>query len=331
MGKSKTKSLSRTILVLVLVAACYMGYRVAAHNNWIIVTRGERSVEVGAEPEVVRGDGMLSILVVGDTGKDTLSRGQVVKAMALHADWSSPDCAILLGDNFYENGVLSVDDPRFQSDFESLFSPQSFDFPFYVCLGNHDYGGDIDAQVQYTSRSQRWKMPERYYRIRKSSGTDTVDLFVLDTVKIHDQEPDASEQIQWLTKELAGSDATWKIVIGHHPALSGGKHGASEAITDVLPPLFEKYGVDLYLSGHDHDLQLCDSGRGWLQVVSGAGSKLRSTNWIDETLFARATPGFCWLRIDKDEIAISFYSVDRRLFTFRLTQVVRHVADATLP
>jgi hypothetical protein len=76
----------------------------------------------------------------------------------------------------------------------------------------------------------------------------------------------------------------------------------------------------LYLSGHDHDLQLCDSGHGWLQVISGSGSKLRSTSWIDQTLFAKAVPGFCWVLLSDTQMDVTFYSAEERLFTHSVTK-----------
>ena len=308
----------RAGLAVAIMLVSYGLYRVAAHNNWIIVTRCQRSFEPGVEPQRDQSRKQLSLIVVGDTGKNTQSRTQVVRAMQKHVAWSVPDAAILLGDNFYESGVESVDDPRFRSDFEELFAATSFDFPFYVCLGNHDHYGNVDGQVKYTERSHRWKMPRRYYQLQHQVGSVSIGLFVLDTVPIHEGDDTAPEQLDWLEQELAASDATWKIVLGHHPAISGGKHEASAKIAEWLPPIFESRGVDLYLSGHDHDLQLSDSGRGWLQVVSGAGSKLRSTAWIEETIFAKATPGFCWLLVEEDQLLISFYSADTRLYTHRI-------------
>lgn len=94
-------------------------------------------------------------------------------------------------------------------------------------------------------------------------------------------------QRQWLDRELSESDATWKIVAGHHPCLSGG----------------------------EHDLQLIDSGHGWQQLICGSGSKLRSTSWIDETEFAAATSGFAWLLIQNGQLSISFFSSQERLYT----------------
>ncbi|KAA5538917.1 hypothetical protein FYK55_26130 [Roseiconus nitratireducens] len=322
------KRIVRFVVMLASLALLYTGYRVAAHNGWIIVTRGQRSFDLGTEPAFRLNDGRLSILVVGDTGEQSRNRQQVAAAMAAHAGWSSPNAAFLLGDNFYEQGVASVDDARFDQDFEQLFPADCFRCPFYVCLGNHDYQGNVQAQVDYTQHSERWKMPERYYRTRLSSADVTVDVFVVDTVAIHLNHASTGQQLRWLEENLLGSEADWQFVLGHHPILTGGKHEPSPQVARLLAPIFRQCGVDLYLSGHDHDLQLSDSGDGWWQVVSGAGSKLRSTSWIEQTVFARAAPGFCWLLIEPARLHVSFYSPNDRLFS---TSILRSPSNASSP
>ncbi len=39
---------------------------------------------------------------------------------------------------------------------------------------------------------------------------------------------------------------------GHYPVFSVGSHGDTDELQDILLPLMEKYGVDVYFSGHDH-------------------------------------------------------------------------------
>ncbi|PAY21374.1 hypothetical protein CKO51_01995 [Rhodopirellula sp. SM50] len=308
----------RTAVVAALALLLYACYRVAAHNQWIIVTHGERVVEIGEAPQVIDPQSEFSLLLIGDTGYDSAQRTQVVAAMRRHSKGAAPDAVVLLGDNFYEHGVDSVDDPRFQTDFETVFDESSFPFPFYVCLGNHDYGGDVNAQVRYTEKSDRWTMPDNHYSVRHLIGDVAIDLFVIDTYLIANPNRQGKEELDWLDHQLTQSDAGFKIVIGHHPAISGGKHGAYPAITETLPALLREHAVDLYLSGHDHDLQLNDSGQGWLQIVSGSGSKLRSTTWTDQTIFAKAAPGFCWILIRGDQRWVTFYSTESRLYTTRV-------------
>lgn len=320
----------RSVLAATLLPLSYVGYRVADHNNLIITTRGQREFDKGIEPARVIGQSQFSLLVVGDTGKDTFRRTAVVSAMQSHARVSLPDAAVLMGDNFYERGVDSIADQRFETDFESLFDRGAFNFPFYALLGNHDCVGNPEAQVEYTSRSSRWRMPARYYKVRQIAGTKSIDLFAIDTNLLAADDAGASQQLNWLTDELSSSKANWKIVLGHHPVITGGRHRILPEVYQALVPLLGQCGVDLYVSGHDHDLQILDSGNGWMQVISGAGSKLRSTSWIDSTIFAEATPGYCWLLFDNTRLWVSFYSADEHLFTHQLHAKVPAVPLARL-
>lgn len=43
-----------------------------------------------------------------------------------------------------------------QQTFENVYDGDAMRKPWYVIGGNHDHYGNIDAQVAYTNRSQRW-------------------------------------------------------------------------------------------------------------------------------------------------------------------------------
>ena len=61
------------------------------------------------------------------------------------------------------------------------------------------------------------------------------------------------EQLNWVEEQLRNSTAAWKICYFHHPLYSDGKfHGPDLDLRSTLVPLFQKYGVDVVLSGHDH-------------------------------------------------------------------------------
>src|SRR5262249_36323047 len=152
--------------------------------------------------------------------------------------------------------------------------------PFRAALGNHDHNGNVEAQVEYSARSSRWHMPAQYYSFVELAGADTTaEFFVLDTEALRREERESVEQLEWFDAKLASSDAPWKIVIGHHPVRSNGVHGSIDRVRRAVEPLLVRHRVALYLSGHDHDLELVDSGKGFLQLVSGAGSSTRSMRW----------------------------------------------------
>lgn len=297
------------------IAASYVGIRVAAHNGWFYLTLNARAFERGSEPASDVEASSINFLIVGDTGKPTSQRAKVVASMRSHSSRHPAHATLLLGDNFYEDGVDSVDDPRFEQDFNELFEVSRFPMPFYVALGNHDCHQNPDAQVDYSLRNSRWRMPSRYYKETFCRNNVTVDLCVIDTSLILEQTQTSKRQLEWLRETLLQNDARWRIVAGHHPVLTGGRHRASPVIVSTLKPILDECAVDFYVSGHDHDLQLLDSQAGWRQVVSGAGSKQRSTSWIDATLFAEACPGFVSMTLSNEKAYVSYYSDNRRLIT----------------
>ena len=65
------------------------------------------------------------------------------------------------------------------------------------------------------------------------------------------------EQLDWIEKTLMGSDADWKIVMGHFPIYSctRGEHGETPKLIADLDPILHKAKADMYFNGHDHILQ----------------------------------------------------------------------------
>lgn len=56
----------------------------------------------------------------------------------------------------------------------------------------------------------------------------------------------------WLENVLKNSDKKWKIVMMHHPVYSVRDSRNNYYVRWTFKPLFEKYGVNLVLQGHDH-------------------------------------------------------------------------------
>ena len=158
--------------------------------------------------------------------------------MQRHAAADKPRFVISVGDNFYPKGVSGIDDPAWNESFEHVYTSPELQCPWYVVLGNHDHHGSIAAQIEYSSRSKRWVMLAEYYKRTESvaPGSD-IDLFFLDTepiasppsifTRLWKGEADPEEQVEWLDRELSTSKARWKIVVGHHPIVSVGRHGPS--------------------------------------------------------------------------------------------------------
>lgn len=239
-------------------------------------------------------EGGRDIILFGDSGTGSPDQYDVSKGIETYCTKAQCDFIAMLGDNIYDAGVSSVNDNQFLTKFEDPYS--NLDFKFYVVLGNHDYGGNIQAEIDYTKLSKKWVMPERYFKL----AGDDVDYFALDTENL-----DAS-QLQWIEKELKNSTAHWKIVYSHHPVFSGGLHGDSDLLKNKLLPLLTKYDVDFYLSGHDHDKQLI-ARSGLVFIVSGAAASVRTVTSVNGTIFAKSSLGACHLHLEDEKAQVTFF------------------------
>eukprot|EP00936_MAST-01D_sp_MAST-1D-sp1_P001139 g1139.t1 len=180
------------------------------------------------------------------------------KGMDMVADAAGGvDFVLALGDNFYSTGVADSCDPRFNATYDSVFSGAHLQVPWFVVAGNHDYLGNVSAQVAYSDDSARWHFPRPYYSFRRTGEYGTVVFIALDSVILVNSppRPNASEaHWSWLEQELhaASAEADYLIVYGHFPVWSACIHGPNKILSTRLRQLLERYSVTLYLSGHDH-------------------------------------------------------------------------------
>ncbi|MCL4783421.1 MAG: metallophosphoesterase [Bryobacterales bacterium] len=251
----------------------------------------------------------LRVLVIGDFGTGGKGQRDVAKAIAaLHK--SKPfSFGITVGDNFYEHGVSSVTDRKWQTRWEEPYG--SLGIPFYPTLGNHDYYGDVQSQLDYKSPSDSWHLPARQYTLRSA----LVDFVALDTTDPR------TEQYAWLDRVLSESSAHWKIVYGHHPIYSAGYHGDVSAMERELLPVIRGRAA-LYVAGHDHDLQYLKPVDGTHLIVSGGGGgRLRQLRPDPRTLFARTMYGFTTLDIDPSRIRVEMFDQNgQRVFESEIFQ-----------
>ncbi len=254
----------------------------------------------------------LDFIAVGDTGNGDDKQRAVADAMADYAAGHNVSFTLLLGDNFYPDGVESVTDSKFRTHFEEIYHQPSLNIPFYVVAGNHDYKGSVQAQLDYVHHSERWLMPDLYFTFTVTYDSDqTVQFFALDTNPIATWR-NVDEQLAWLENELDKSTARWKIVYGHHPIYSNGLHGNNTRMMNWVFPLLEQYGVDLYVSGHDHDMQILKpvSGSDLYFTVSGAGCSSRAVSCKANTLYSSQKLGFMGLRLSHNELVITAITRD---------------------
>ena len=111
-----------------------------------------------------------SFLVVGDWGKNgSQVQRQVAAAMGRAAAQVGSRVVVSAGDNFYPQGGASPADPHWRTSSEEVYTAAALQTPWYAALGNHDYRGAPQAQIEYSKRSNRWRMPSRYYKVSGAS------------------------------------------------------------------------------------------------------------------------------------------------------------------
>jgi len=244
------------------------------------------------------------ILVFGDSGSGDENQLKVAAAMQKFCEKNGCDLALMLGDNMYPQGVQSVDDPKFITTFEKPY--EGLCIPMYPVLGEHDWGrkGELSnwkAQIEYTKRSQRWRMPSDVYSITIGD----LKILALNT-NVLDTSP---EQVAWLKKELDDSAARWNLVMGHKPINSYGYHGDTDfMVAQVLPLLCGR--ADLYISAHEHNQQVLKADCGLPLLVSGSAGKLRTESAAGpRTLYSLPELGFMYLQVQQDAITVQVLSV----------------------
>lgn len=88
-----------------------------------------------------------------------------------------------------------------------------------------------------------------------------------------------SSQLSWLETQLQTTNTPWKICYFHHPLYSDGRfHGPDTDLRAVLKPLFEKYGVNVALAGHEHVYERIKPESGTYYFVLGNSGELRYHN-----------------------------------------------------
>jgi acid phosphatase len=309
------RSLTRTFII---IAFCY---------SVTLVSFAQPSI--GKTNPLLLGKGSLNFLVISDWGRegiddtDKKTPGQlkVAKQFGTTAKRINASFVVTCGDNFHGKGVSSSTDILWQENFEKVYAAKSLMIPWYITLGNHDYEGNVEAELEFAKTSKRWIEPARYFSFTKKLRNSTRVLFViLDSSPLIEEYMNQKDdghhvngqrtalQVRWCDSVLSSSSASWKLVFFHHPAYSASsKHGSTPEIQRAFVPLFEKYHVNACFSGHDHDLQHSRPDNATVEYFGcGGGSETRPAGQAAFTKYSNASLGFGVVSISQRTMRFSF-------------------------
>ena len=249
---------------------------------------------------------------MGDWGNNGPRQRHIAGTLARYVQASGRDfeAMLLAGDNFYVT-MDGIFDPKWKTMFEDLYDPKVLDFPFYVALGNHDYSENVFmtefAYAQANPKS-RWKIPDRWYRLELPERENPlVSVLMLDSNQPWLGELGWRKELAWLTAELAKPrTAPWMIAVAHHPFFSNGDHGDNGVLQKAWGPLFEQAGLDLYICGHDHDVQhlQVEGFTPSFVLVGGGGATTRPMRNDKRGPFSKSEHGFAHLTFTPTDITV---------------------------
>ena len=203
-----------------------------------------------------RKEGSVRFMVVGDTGTGTRQQHELAGVMTRYREQFPFEFALMVGDNMYGGEKAADYKVKFEDVYKRLLDGG---VKFYASLGNHD-----ESNQRFYNLFNMGG--EEYYVVKRGN----VSFYALNSNYLD------KKQLKWFEDKLAADTSEWKVAFFHHPPYSsGGRHGSSTGLREVLEPVFVKYGVNVAFTGHEHFYERIKPQKGVYYFISGAGGKLR--------------------------------------------------------
>ena len=275
-------------------------------------------------------DGDFNLYLCNDLGRNGYyDQKPIAELMGRMAETVDVECVVAAGDVHHFEGVRSVDDPLWLTNYELVYSHPELMLPWYPVLGNHEYRGNTQAVLDYSGVSARWQMPARYYtRVLEDDGI-TLRLVMIDTAPLLDKYredtekyPDAARQdmdaqLAWIDSTLSAAREDWVLVVGHHPIYADTDKDESERLDMQrrVDTILRRHGnVDMYLCGHIHNFQhIRAEGSPIDYVVNSSASLAREVAPVEGTVFCSSATGYSVISVSKDSLVLSMVDKEGRV------------------
>lgn len=274
--------------------------------------------------EKLKGD--INLYLANDLGRNGYyDQKPIAELMGRMGETIGPKCVIAAGDIHHFNGVASVNDPLWATNYEQIYSHPELMIDWFPVLGNHEYRGNTQAVLDYGQISRRWMMPSRYYtKVFNKKGLSLRVVFIDTTPLINRYRKEYTTysdarkqndvaQLQWLDETLRNAHEDWVIVVGHHPIYaetSKPQEERDDMQKKVLPLLHKYNNVALYACGHIHNFQHIRKSNDKIDyVVNSSASLARKVNPIDGTQFCSSEPGFSVISATSSQL--NLYMIDK--------------------
>jgi tartrate-resistant acid phosphatase type 5 len=251
------------------------------------------SYQVEAEKKLVvdsHGD-EVRILILSDVGSGSDEQRRIAEAAEKTCEERGCDFVLLGGDNFIQQGITCVNDEQLESKFESMYG---LNVPFFAVLGNHDLKGNWRAQIDYTLLSERWNMPAVNYEVQ----TGPVLIQAINTTC----------SVKSLWRLYKKSDRPWRLGLGHHPAISSGRHGGMTWLERTLVAFSR---IDFFVSGHNHAMEHLVHSRFDQIVAGGGGSSIEKSTrkQLPQSRFFLEDFGYIWAHITSRKADFYYFDI----------------------
>jgi predicted phosphodiesterase len=222
----------------------------------IIPGAGYTSAQTFSTPSA---DSSFTFIWFGDTHHSP-EFGKLIQA----ADQRHPETA------FYCIAGDIVSDGLFRNQWDDIF-----DFttdivsrkPLMVVPGNHDNRSGLGAHMYRELFSYPMNAPEGVEKEQTYAFRYKNALFLM-----IDATSPIDAQTSWIEDQLAGTDARWKFAVFHFPPYSS--DGGYPEIRKKWCSIFDKYHVDMVMSGHVHNYLRTKPMNGEKIVSSPAGGTI---------------------------------------------------------